>query len=89
MADFMPILQGNERKMVSLHKISVFVACVFTLGMLAGCDEPDGPAERAAEAIDETVEELAEGGDGPAERAGERIDDTVEGARDRLDDTSD
>ncbi|MGE3818560.1 MAG: hypothetical protein AB7I30_03945 [Isosphaeraceae bacterium] len=49
-----------------------------TLGFLGGC-EYEGPAERAGEKVDHTVEDLKDSVDprGPAEKAGEAVDDAL------------
>lgn len=51
---------------------------VLVLG-LGGCDPREGPAERAAEALDPK---------GPAERAGEQIDHAMERAGEAIEDGS-
>ncbi len=64
----------NTRKTLSTS----LGAVVLVLG-LSAC-EPEGPAERAGERIDEAAERAAEALDpkGPAERAGEQIDQAIE-----------
>lgn len=59
--------------------------------LLGGCDEPEGPAERAGERMDEAAERAAEALDpeGPAERAGEQIDQAMERAGAAIQDAGD
>jgi len=73
-----------------------FYLLVVTFGLaatLGACDKP-GPAERAGEQIDNTVEQarekaenLVEPDEGPAEKAGEKIDEAVEATTNQLEDT--
>ena len=48
--------------------------------VLAGCEQ-EGPAERAGERIDESVEETTQAIEETAERAGERVEQTGEAIR--------
>lgn len=59
------------------------VLLLMTLPLLA-CDN-DGPFERAAEEIDEAVEDIGAGG----ETTGNRIDDAVDDVADGLEDAAD
>ena len=56
---------------------------VILLALGLGACEQQGPAERAGEQVDETMDEAKEALDpqGPAERAGEKLDDAVERAK--------
>lgn len=48
----------------------------------AGCEQPEGPAERAGENLDRAADDIGDALDpaGPAERAGEAIDDAANDA---------
>lgn len=71
------------------RSLKLTTALVFSLAvalggaLLASC-EREGPAERAGEKMDETVNKLKEKLDpsGPAEKAGKKIDDAVDDATD-------
>jgi hypothetical protein len=54
---------------------AVLAAATFTF-TATGCTENKGPAEKAGEKIDETVDKVKNAVDpkGPAEKAGEKID---------------
>ncbi len=67
----------------------LIVAVVMTLSlMLVSCREK-GPAEKAGEAIDQTVQDTKEAveetvdPDGPVEEAGEAIDEAIETTREK------
>ena len=60
------------------------LTCALTLGALAGC-EKRGPAERAGEKIDHTVDTIKNGGHEPL---GDSIKDDVNKARDKVDDAA-
>ena len=71
---------------MKLIKKLLFSCVLFGLSaLLLACSE-QGPAERAGEKVDETVESIQESLDpaGPAERTGRAIDDTVESIGDAL-----
>jgi hypothetical protein len=67
----------------------VTTALVFSLGLAVGgvfltsC-EREGPAERAGDKIDDSVDKLKEkvNPSGPAEKAGKKIDDAVDDMKD-------
>jgi hypothetical protein len=61
------------------------LTCVLTLGAAAGCDNR-GPAEKAGEKIDHTVDTIKNGGHEPV---GDSIKDDVNKARDKVEDTVD
>jgi len=60
------------------------LTCALTLGAAAGC-EKRGPAERAGEKIDHTVDTIKNGGHEPL---GDSIKDDVNKARDKVDDAA-
>jgi hyperosmotically inducible protein len=60
------------------------LTCALTLGALAGC-EKRGPAEKAGEKIDHTVDTIKNGGHEPL---GDSIKDDVNKARDKVDDAA-
>jgi hyperosmotically inducible protein len=60
------------------------LTCALTLGALAGC-EKRGPAEKAGEKIDHTVDTTKNGGHEPL---GDSIKDDVNKARDKVDDAA-
>ena len=61
------------------------LACVMALGLAAGCDNR-GPAEKAGEKIDHTVDTIKNGGHEPV---GDSIKDDVNKARDKMADAVD
>lgn len=50
------------------------------LVLITGCEEREGPAERAGEKVDRAVEETKDALDpsGPAEKAGRKVDRAVD-----------
>ena len=66
---------------MSLTNFQNSLVPIAVLLMLAGC-EKEGPLERAAEEIDEAVEDVRAGG----ETTGNKIDDAVDEVRDAADD---
>jgi gas vesicle protein len=77
----------------SMEKSYSLIAIIGLAAALSACDKP-GPAERAGEKIDNTVEQardkvedIVEPSEGPAEKAGENIDEAVEATRDQLEET--
>jgi uncharacterized protein YgiB involved in biofilm formation len=56
---------------------AILAAGTFTL---IGCTEKKGPAEKAGEKVDETVDKMKDAVDpkGPAEKAGEKIDKALD-----------
>jgi len=75
-----------------MERVYSIIAIVVLAAALGACDEP-GPAERAGEKIDnsvehakEKVEDIVEPGEGPAEKAGENIDDAVEATGKQIED---
>jgi hypothetical protein len=63
----------------------VGLACTLALGLSAGCTKR-GPAERAGEKIDHTVDTIKNGGHEPL---GDSIKDDVNKARDKMADAAD
>ncbi|MFO7765621.1 MAG: hypothetical protein R6V33_04255 [Pelovirga sp.] len=70
----------------------VIFAVVMTLSvMLVSCREK-GPAEKAGEAIDQTIQDTKESvedtvdPDGPVEEAGEEIDEAIETTKEEVED---
>jgi hypothetical protein len=64
---------------MSLYKTLSFAVCAGLLvAVLDGC-EREGPAERAGEQIDKTIEDPSKA-EGPAERAGKQIDKAAKAA---------
>ena len=65
--------------------VLLFVVGIAASGasLLVGCEEK-GPAERAGEKVDRTLDKIEDKLDpkGPAEKAGEKIDRAVEDAKD-------
>jgi predicted small secreted protein len=55
--------------MIRLRILCLALALGLTAAGLAACDEPDGPAEQAGEAVDNTAQRAGEA----VEDAGERI----------------
>lgn len=53
--------------------------------MIAGCDSDQGPAERAGERIDETVEDAKESAKDAAESAGDRVEEAADELEDKTD----
>lgn len=72
--------------MFTLKKLSLLSAGLLIAAGLVACEQK-GPAEKAGEKIDQTVEnakekvEDATKPEGPMEKAGEKIDETVEKAK--------
>jgi hypothetical protein len=60
------------------------LTCALTLGAAAGCDNR-GPAEKAGEKIDHTVDTIKNGGHEPV---GDSIKDDVNKARDKVEDAA-
>ena len=60
------------------------LTCALILGAAAGC-EKRGPAEKAGEKIDHTVDTIKNGGHEPL---GDSIKDDVNKARDKVDDAA-
>lgn len=60
------------------RNLCITLAVIF-LGLTIGCSDP-GPAEKAGEKVDETVDSVEEALDpaGPAEKAGRKVDETME-----------
>ena len=63
----------------------VGLACALALGLSAGCTKR-GPAEKAGEKIDHTVDTIKNGGHEPV---GDSIKDDVNKARDKMADAAD
>jgi len=63
----------------------VGLACALAIGLSAGCSKR-GPAERAGEKIDHTVDTIKNGGHEPL---GDSIKDDVNKARDKMADKAD
>jgi hypothetical protein len=61
------------------------VICALMLGVAGGCSKR-GPAERAGEKVDHTVDTLKNGGHEPV---GDSIKDDVDKARDKMADAAD
>lgn len=61
----------------------LLLAAVFGLGL--GACEKKGPAERAGETIDESVEKAGD----KAEEAGEKVGDATERAAEKVEETTD
>ncbi len=63
-----------------LKKLLYFGFLLGVSALFLACSE-QGPAERAGEKVDETVESIQESLDteGPAEEAGKKVDEAVEG----------
>jgi predicted small secreted protein len=62
-----------------MMKAAIAIAVIVALAappLLAGCDHPKGPAERAGEQIDKAKEKIDDAVDpkGPAEKAGRKVD---------------
>jgi hyperosmotically inducible protein len=77
------VMTKSRRTLISA--LLMIVALFLFLG-LSGCDK-EGPAEKAGEKIDQSVEEVKDAaeeagdkltGQGPAEELGEKIDDAAE-----------
>ncbi len=73
-------------------RTSIIAASLVTTLFLAGCDSNDGPIEKAAENVDEAVDDmtgqdptLGENIDKSLDQAGDAIADTVDDAGDALD----
>lgn len=64
--------------------VLVGLTCVLMLGAAAGCDNR-GPAEKAGEKIDHTVDTIKNGGHEPV---GDSIKDDVNKARDKVEDAA-
>lgn len=64
--------------------VLVGIACACALGVAAGCDNR-GPAEKAGEKIDHTVDTIKNGGHEPV---GDSIKDDVNKARDKVQDAA-
>jgi hypothetical protein len=87
---------GKEVKMFGIKGALIAALAAFWIFSLSGC-EKEGPAEKAGETIDQTVEKARENLEeakeeladkleqqGPAEKAGEKIDEAVEEAREKV-----
>ncbi|MBV1899549.1 MAG: hypothetical protein KUG63_09310 [Cycloclasticus sp.] len=64
-----------------LHMFTIIITLAFAV-IVSGC-EPDGPAEKAGEKIDNITQ------DGPAENAGEKIDEMTEDAAESIEKAGD
>jgi hypothetical protein len=64
--------------------VLVGLTCAFALGAAAGCDNR-GPAEKAGEKVDHTVDTIKNGGHEPV---GDSIKDDVNKARDKVQDAA-
>ena len=66
-----------------MRRTALAIAIVsLALGATA-CPEK-GPAEKAGEKIDETVDKLTHPGEGTMEKAGRKVDEAVEDAKDAV-----
>ena len=66
-----------------MRRTALAIAIVsLALGTTA-CPEK-GPAEKAGEKIDETVDKLTHPGEGTMEKAGRKVDEAVEDAKDAV-----
>ncbi|HMB15008.1 MAG TPA: hypothetical protein VKN62_01735 [Pelovirga sp.] len=74
--------------MKMLTRLAIF-AGIITLSLTLGACREKGPAEKAGEAIDQTVEDTTEAvedavtPDGPVEEAGEEIDEAIDTTKEK------
>jgi hypothetical protein len=77
------MVSGRTPAQVEIKKthtsVLLGIACVIALGAVAGCDNR-GPAERAGEKVDHTVDTIKNGGHEPV---GDSIKDDINKARDK------
>jgi len=64
--------------------MKLIAALLMTVPLFVAC-EKQGPLERAAEEVDEAIEDIKNGG----ETTGNKIDDAVDDVRDGVDDAAD
>ncbi len=65
-----------------MNKFGMTIAALLAALSLTACErEPDGPAERLGEAVDETAEELRESG----ENLADNLEDACEEFKDEVD----
>jgi hypothetical protein len=64
--------------------MKLIAALLMTLPLYVAC-EKQGPLERAAEEVDEAIEDVKNGG----ETVGNKVDDAIDDVRDGVDDAAD
>ena len=80
----------QRRKRYERNTCLTSIAVILAMLGFSAC-ESEGPAERAGEKIDETMERAGEAFDnkGPAESAGEEVDKAMERAREAIEEAGD
>ncbi len=68
-----------------MNKLILIFAVVFLSLILTGCEEQQGPAERAGESIDQTMEDTGD----VMENAADDAEDGIGGIGDELEDATD
>ena len=68
-----------------MNKLILIFAVVFLSLILTGCEEQQGPAERAGESIDQTMEDTGD----VMENAADDAEDSIEDIGDELEDATD
>ncbi|EKF73717.1 hypothetical protein A11A3_12163 [Alcanivorax hongdengensis A-11-3] len=68
---------------------AMLISLFATGAVLAGCDSNDGPAEKAGEKIDKTVEKMTPDTQGPMEEMGEDMDNAYDNAKESAEDMKD
>lgn len=68
-----------------MNKLILIFAVVFLSLILTGCEEQQGPAERAGESIDQTMEDSGD----VMENAADDAEDSIEDMGDELEDATD
>ncbi|MCR4347692.1 MAG: hypothetical protein NUV55_10905 [Sulfuricaulis sp.] len=75
--------------MSTLKKLSIFSASLLIAAGISACEQK-GPAEKAGEKIDQTVEKAQEKiedatkPEGPMEKAGKKVDEVVEDTKEAI-----
>lgn len=61
-----------------MNKTILSVLSILFALILVGCDAPKGPAEKAGERIDESIEDTKDAIDDAVEDAGDKIEDATD-----------
>jgi len=65
--------------------VAIALALSVALGSL-GCEQEQGPLEKAGEKVDEVVDDITHPGEGPVEEAGRKLGENVDEAKEDLED---
>lgn len=70
-----------------MFRTAMLTALLAAMGLLAACDNNDGPVEKAGEKVDEAVDQMD--GQGTMEEMGEDLDNAYENAKESMEDMKD